>query len=117
MKYKDTVIYEYGASRSEWVKLSPSPFLLWEAIKRSKEQGYKMFDFGRTENDNEGLSTFKKRWNAKQKTLHYYYLPDLGGFNSMRQKGLAKKLMYHTIKYSPEPVCQLMGQFLYKNFV
>ena len=117
LKYKDHVIYEYGASRSDRVHLKPSPFLLWETIKRSKEEGYLTFDFGRTANDNEGLSTFKKRWNTKQEVLHYYYLPDLGGFNSMRQKGLAKKVMYHAIKHSPESVCQFMGQLLYKNFV
>ncbi len=117
LKYKDTVIYEYGASRSDRVHLKPSPFLLWEAIKRSKAQGYSIFDFGRTENDNEGLSTFKKRWNARQEVLHYYYLPDIGGVSSLRQTGMAKRMMNYTIKHSPGPICQWVGQVLYQNFV
>ena len=117
LKYKNTVTYEYGASLSNSVHLKPSPFLLWEAIRRAKESGFGVFDFGRTENENEGLSTFKKRWNAKQEILHYYYLPDVHGVSSMRQTGMAKRMMNYTIKHSPEPVCQLMGNLLYRNFV
>src|SRR5262249_27254929 len=51
LKYKHTVIYEYGASRFDMMHLSPSPFLLWEAIKQAKRDGYKRFDFGRTSDD------------------------------------------------------------------
>jgi lipid II:glycine glycyltransferase (peptidoglycan interpeptide bridge formation enzyme) len=117
LKYKTRVTYEYGASRSDMMHLNASPFLLWEAIKRSKSEGYKVFDFGRTSDGNTGLSEFKMRWNTKREVLHYYFIPDVGSFSSVRQKSLAKRMMYYTIRYSPDSLCELMGRVLYKDVV
>jgi hypothetical protein len=117
LKYKTKVTYEYGASRSDMMHLNASPFLLWEAIKCSKAEGYKIFDFGRTSDENKGLSEFKMRWNTKREVLHYYFIPEIGSFGSVRQKGLAKRMMYYAIRYSPDSLCELMSQALYKNLV
>jgi CelD/BcsL family acetyltransferase involved in cellulose biosynthesis len=117
LKYKDTVTYEYGASEFDMMHLGPSPFLIWESIKRAKSQGYTRFDFGRTANDNEGLTQFKLHWATRREALRYYYIPDLGNTAQIRRQGFSKKLMYHTMHYSPAVLCQLMGRMLYKYFV
>ncbi len=117
LKYKDTVIYEYGASSFDMMQLSPSIFLLWEGIKRSKLAGYKKFDFGRTSETNEGLRQFKMRWNTKREKLYYYFIPEMKGFGSIKHQGLAKQVLYYSIKYSPESLCQLMSRTLFKSLV
>jgi lipid II:glycine glycyltransferase (peptidoglycan interpeptide bridge formation enzyme) len=97
--------------------LRPNHFLFWEAIKRSKINGYKKFDFGRTSDDNKKLGEFKKRWGSKREVLPTYFIPDISGFALTRQKGLAKGMMYYAMKNLPDSLCHLMGGFLYKNLV
>ncbi|MFQ5708099.1 MAG: lipid II:glycine glycyltransferase FemX [bacterium] len=117
LRYKDTVTYEYGASRPDVQRLSPSPLLLWEAIKRSHQQGFKKFDFGRTSNENKNLTRFKSRWGAKQEPLPYYFIPDLNGIDSIRQNALSKRIMHYAMHISPQPVCHTLGRLLYKHLV
>ena len=44
LKFKDTVTYEYGATENGAQQFSPSPLLLWEAIRSASAEGYKVFD-------------------------------------------------------------------------
>jgi serine/alanine adding enzyme len=117
LKYKETVIYEFGASRFDMMRLSPSPFLLWEAIKQAKRDGYKRFDFGRTSDDNQSLAHFKMKWGTKREALPYYFIPDLGSTAAIRQKNLPKTMMSCVMHYAPAIVCQMMGRALYKHLV
>lgn len=117
LKYKDTVTYEYGASNPAMLSLRPSHYLLWESIRRSHQQGYKKFDFGRTSDDNRGLSEFKARWGTTREVLPYYYIPGAFGIASARNKGVSKKLMYYSMRSLPHPLCNSLGGLLYKSFV
>lgn len=117
LKYKTTVIYEYGATISDSVRLHPSHFLLWKSIELAKSQGYKIFDFGRTADDNKSLSTFKSRWGTKREGLQYYYIPDLAGPSTLRNKSLVKGIMHYTIRSMPKSLCQVMGNAIYKHLV
>jgi hypothetical protein len=116
VKYKDTVVYEYGASIPEMMNLRPSQFLLWHGIQKSKEQGYKSFDFGRVTNDNESLVQFKERWGTQKRELPYYYLPALNGGSPLRQSKMLKNIMYFTVKSAPKSLCEYLGKTFYRNF-
>ena len=117
LKYKDTVTYEYGATICRMFHLRPSHFLLWEAIKRLRLQGYTKLDLGRTVNRNKGLADFKSRWGAKRQALRYYYIPDIDGFASTRHKSLTNEIMYRASRRLPSSLCHLTGALLYKHFV
>jgi serine/alanine adding enzyme len=117
LKYKDAVNYEFGASRPDMMHLGTSPFLLWEAIKKAKRDGYKRFDFGRTSDDNTSLAQFKLKWGTTCEALPYYFIPGLGNTAIIRRKSLSKVMMSYAIHYSPPRLCQLMGRTLYKHFV
>jgi hypothetical protein len=117
LKYKDTVHYEFGASRLDMMHLGISPFLLWEAIKKAKHDGYKRFDFGRTSDDNTSLVQFKLKWGTTCEALPYYFIPGLGNMATIRRKSLSKAMMSYAIHSSPPVLCQLMGRTLYKHLV
>lgn len=117
LKFKDTVIYEYGATDSRMTHLHPSHYLLWMAIQRAHSQGYKFFDFGRTSNDNIDLTVFKSRWGTQRKELSYYYFPDIRGIALFRQKSLANRLMHQFVANAPDAICAWMGQQLYRNLL
>jgi hypothetical protein len=117
LKFKKTVIYEYGATLPGFVNLHPSHFLLWEAIKRSKSERYDIFDFGRTSEDNANLLLFKSRWGTKRLDLFYQYIPKIDGVSRIRQVDMIKSLMNIMIRIMPDPVCRVMGKILYRNIV
>jgi lipid II:glycine glycyltransferase (peptidoglycan interpeptide bridge formation enzyme) len=117
IKYKDTVVYEYGATLPDKSSLHSMHFLLWEAIKRSVAEGYKIFDFGRTSSDQAGLALFKSRWGTQATNLYYVHIPDVSDLAKLRQTSIMKKLMEIVIKSMPEAVCHQMGKRLYRYLV
>lgn len=117
LKFKKKVIYEYGAIDKKMTHLHPSHFLLWHAIKTSHQEGYKIFDFGRTSVDNKGLMTFKERWGAEKVTLSYFYLPEVKSSSRIRDVGIAKSMMKSVIACSPPFLCEKYGNIFYKLLI
>lgn len=117
LKYKDTVICEYGGHNDEAKSLRPSHFIYWNGIKKAHEQGYRYFDFSRTSEDNPSLLQFKSRWDAKTFHLNYYVLSKIKEIKSYRESGLLRNLMSKTVQYSPESVCSVLGNILYRHFI
>jgi CelD/BcsL family acetyltransferase involved in cellulose biosynthesis len=71
LRYKDTLYYKYGGSDVRFNNLGGMHLLYWEAIQRAKDSGLRLFDLGRSDADQAGLITFKKRWGATQSRLVY----------------------------------------------
>ena len=55
----------FGNGCDVYSNLNTNYFGVWEAIKLAHSEGYKIFDFGRTGINNDGLMSFKSRWGAK----------------------------------------------------
>lgn len=66
-----TVVYKFGASDPTAWSRRPNHVLFWEAIRWSCENGYRSFDFGRTDASNEGLRAFKRGWGTEERPLVY----------------------------------------------
>lgn len=64
------IIYKFGASFSKFHHLRGNPFLMWEAIKKYQTEGFKEFDFGRTELKHEGLRRFKLGFNTEERLIY-----------------------------------------------
>ncbi|MCX6165434.1 MAG: peptidoglycan bridge formation glycyltransferase FemA/FemB family protein [Ignavibacteriae bacterium] len=112
--YNNVLSYKFGASDFRYLKLRPNNLMLWIAIQEAVKRGYKVFDFGKTDNDNVGLRKFKSGWGAEEVALYYSYypsIPEKGKFNFVKDK-----LVAPVIKYSPSAVCRLTGEILYKHF-
>ena len=73
LHWGDTLVYKYGASSMEGLRLRPNDLLFWEAIRWGSENGYSHLDFGRTDFDNSGLREFKSRWGAEETQLAYSF--------------------------------------------
>jgi len=117
LKYGERVIYEYGATRPGYHRFSPSPFLLWEAIQRSKAEGYRLFDFGRTASSEENLSLFKKRWGATLQPFFYSDLIKGSDSSSLRRNKKMKTLMSLVMRVLPDWACDYAGRLLYKHLL
>jgi CelD/BcsL family acetyltransferase involved in cellulose biosynthesis len=106
-----TVTYKYGASDPRSLHLRPNHLLFWDAIRWGCEQGYRRFDFGRTELDNRGLREFKSRWGAEEQPLRYSVV---AGEAPTPAQGRAVRALGSVIRHSPAWVCRGLGEALYK---
>lgn len=117
LKHGDTVTYEYGASLDEALHLHPSHFLLWEAIKRAREEGFRVLDFGRTSDENKGLCQFKGRWGTRRMALTYYHIRGSGQAKSFRTSSALQGLMSWSIRSLPDVFTRSFSRILYPHLL
>jgi FemAB-related protein (PEP-CTERM system-associated) len=107
--FRGQVVPYYAGSVFEYRNLAPNDFMYWELMRFGCENGYKIFDFGRSKKDT-GSYHFKRHWGFKPVQLAYQYhmvkskeLPNLSPSNPKYQKKIElwKKL--------PLPVTKILG--------
>ena len=118
LRYKDTLVYKYGCSDTQFHPLGGIHLLLWSSIQEAKRDGLRTFDLGRSELNHLGLMTFKDHWNAQRSLITYVRL-----LPSTRSKGVfildgpnwkertAKKVM----PYLPDCILRSIGDLAYKH--
>ena len=113
LHWQNTLICKYAASREENMKLRANNLLFYMAIRWGCENGFKLFDMGRTDLDNPGLRRFKKGWGADEMPLNYFTIS-----RTPRQPvpGNLMKIVKPIIQRSPRWVCQFAGELFYKYF-
>jgi hypothetical protein len=111
--FNHQVIFKYGASDKTWYGLRPNNLVMWEAIKFYSQNGYKTFDFGRTDLDHKGLLQFKRGWGTIEDTIHYYNY-DLSK-NRFVTNYPRIKTSYPIFKKMPIPLLKLIGRILYRH--
>ncbi len=117
IRHKDTLVYKYGGSDPRFNPLGSMHLLLWGAIRDARAAGLRCFDFGRTEADQAGLITFKKRWGSVQSELMYSRYGSPESVSEVFESGeswksrLAKGILAHM----PPSVLSLAGRALYRH--
>jgi lipid II:glycine glycyltransferase (peptidoglycan interpeptide bridge formation enzyme) len=112
--FENILTYKYSASDPEKLKLRPNHLMLWGAFQEGIKRGFKYFDFGKTEIQNEGLRKFKAGWGSIEEPLYYSYYPQCPGDSKL--KVIQEKFIGPMIKNSPEFVCRTIGEIAYKYF-
>jgi lipid II:glycine glycyltransferase (peptidoglycan interpeptide bridge formation enzyme) len=75
LKHGDRVSAEFSVSDESFNALSPVHLLFWQAIIRSREDGFRILDFGRTSPRDKSLLDFKDRWGTEAVPLCHFYHP------------------------------------------
>jgi FemAB-related protein (PEP-CTERM system-associated) len=110
--FRDEVLPYYGGSKSIARSLKANDFMYWELMRRSADQGIRLFDFGRSKRGT-GSFNFKKNWGFTPEQLHYEYclvkassVPELNPTNPRYAWAIEnwKKL--------PLPVANVLGPLL-----
>jgi len=114
--FRDEVLPYYGGSTAAARGIKGvNHFMYWELMRRSCEQGYKLFDFGRSKAGT-GPFEFKKNFGFEPRPLPYeYYLvksPRVPDVNPLNPK---YRLMVQTWQRLPLPVANLVGPFLARS--
>ena len=114
--FRDEVIPYYGGSTSAARTIKGvNHYMYWELMRRSAEQGYRLFDFGRSKAGT-GPYSFKKNFGFEPQPLPYeYYLvksdvmPDLNPLNPKY------RMMINMWSKLPLPVANVVGPFLARS--
>jgi len=110
LAWNRTVVYKYSAALPELMPFRPVHLILWHAIEWACENGYRSFDFGRSELDDDGLREFKRGWGTEERPLRYSALadrPPSAGAQSPRA-------LEAVIRRSPPFVTRLLGELFYR---
>jgi peptidoglycan/xylan/chitin deacetylase (PgdA/CDA1 family) len=115
-KFKERCSWEYLASDEHFHNLHINYSILWEAINLACSEGYKLFDFGRTGVNNEGLMNFKNLWGTRVADLPQFYYPrKLCSSLNYREGSAPYKIVKRISKNVPDFVFEFMGNFLYRH--
>jgi FemAB-related protein (PEP-CTERM system-associated) len=113
--FRDQVLPYYGGSVRAARSLKANDFMYWDLMRRSGEQGIRLFDYGRSKVGT-GSYSFKKNWGFEPEPLYYEYhlvkstaIPDINPMNPKYQMfiKLWQKL--------PLPVANTIGPILSRN--
>lgn len=114
LRFKNALVYKYGAADQEFFALGGMQMVLWRAIEYAKRDGLQEFDLGRSDLDARGLIVMKERLGAAGSTLSYFRYPlqaslatHSGGFRAIRKRAL---------QFVPAGVINGCGRLLYRHF-
>lgn len=115
-KFRDRVFWEFIGEHYAFRHLHPTHFLLWQAIKQSCEEGYRIFDFGRTSPNNFGLMDFKRRWGTVTADLPQFWFPvnSNHSFNNA-EKTIKHRLVRTFIRKLPPRLLRVLGEVCYQQ--
>jgi len=106
--------YKFGASHPNFLNYRPNHLMFWAAIQEAKRRGFEVFDFGRTELENEGLRKFKLGWGTKEELLYYSFYPKAP--SNSKFIFVKNNIVAPIIRKSPKFICRLTGELFYKYF-
>jgi len=110
LEWNGRLVYKFGASDAQYWSLRPNNLLFWEAIKCGCERDVKVFDFGRSDREDEGLRAFKRSWGAVEAPLIYTTL----GRPAESHNGSAERLLRPVLRRSPLWVGRSLGEVFYR---
>jgi serine/alanine adding enzyme len=113
--FKDCLEMPWASSLRKYNRSSPNMLLYWKVLKFACDQGFKVFDFGRS-TIGEGTYKFKEQWGAKPVNLYWHYwlsngsrLPELNPHNPKYQTAI------QAWKKMPVSLTRLIGPRIVKN--
>ena len=107
-----TAIVKFQASDASSWRRRPNHLLYWAALRRAEEDGYQLFDFGRSDIDHRGLQDFKAGWGAEAIPLVYALTHP--STPAPGRRGPVEGAMRQIIRHSPAVVCRALGSVFYR---
>lgn len=114
--FRDEVLPYYGGSTAQSRSIKGvNHFMYWELMRRSAEQGYRLFDFGRSKAGT-GPFSFKKNFGFEPQPLPYeYYLVKSDALPDINPLNPKYRLMVDTWSKLPLPLANFFGPFLARS--
>ena len=112
--FKHTLENPWASALRKYSSLSSNMLLYWSMIEYACDNGYLLFDFGRSSPD-EGTYKFKKLWGAEPESLHWHYISLNGhvlGEETSEKSRFARTIQYW--KRLPVSLTKIVGPYIRK---
>jgi len=113
--FRSSLEIPWAASDKRFNKLSPNMLLYGKVLEYACQQGFQVFDFGRSSPDS-GTYKFKAQWGAQPHQLYWYYWMkdgrDVPQLNPQNPKYALAIRLWQTL---PVPVANLLGPHIVKH--
>jgi len=115
LRFKDTLVFKYGASDKRLSNLGGTPMLFWRVIQQAKRDGLLRFDLGRSDLDTAGLLTFKDRLGARRSLLSYWRYHSASREPRGDRTWLAQFPQYLS-RHLPAALLPSFGRLMYRHY-
>lgn len=112
--FNDRAFYKFGATNRDFQEFRAANLVIWEAIARYAEKGYRILCFGRTDTDAAGLRQFKHGWGAQERIIKYYRF-DPSGKRFLGNSAPGRERGYGILSRIPLPLLRAAGRMLYRH--
>ena len=113
--FRDEVLPYYAGDHPDARDLAANDFKYWELMRRARERGCRVFDYGRSKRGT-GSFDFKKNWGFEPEPLHYEYALLRGDRipenNPLNPKYRAFIALWRRL---PVPIANRLGAFLVRG--
>ncbi len=113
--FRDQVLPYYGASDPNFHPQQPNNYMYWELMRWGLQNGYRLFDFGRSKTQESGSFDFKAHWGMNMRELpyeiHLVRRRELPNFSPNNPKFQLFIRMWQRL---PLPVANAIGPFILK---
>lgn len=119
LEWKNTLYYKFNASAVDNLTHRPNDLLIWESIKYGKTKGHSCLDFGLSDQGQEGLVRFKRKFANEEKAI--YFLRHVPNEAQIQQEKEVQSLLTQltdlfTNKCIPDCMTDKAGEVLYRYF-
>lgn len=119
IQYKNILVYKYGGADKRFNSLGGIHLLYWKSIQEAKEYGLRIFDLGRSDADQAGLITFKRRWGTEESILNYSRCasPEHDSSHIFDHSGKSWKMQMsrRVFAHTPTVFLPMLGSLLYRH--
>ncbi|MFZ3137469.1 MAG: FemAB family XrtA/PEP-CTERM system-associated protein [Thermodesulfovibrionales bacterium] len=113
--FKRMLEIPWASSQQKYNQYSPNMLLYWNVLKFACDNGYRVFDFGRS-TPGEGTYRFKEQWGAKPTQLYWHYwLRNGGPLPELNPKNPKYQLAIKIWQKLPVSLTRLLGPKIVKN--
>lgn len=113
--HKGKLEIPWASTLREFNRIGVNMFLYWNILKTAIENGYQVFDFGRSSKDANTLK-FKKQWGGEEKPLYWYYdINDNQSLPGLNPENSKYKVAINLWKKIPVGLSRMMGPHIVKS--
>lgn len=116
LRYGQTVSFASAGWREEDQELRANDVLHWRAIQDACAEGFRRYDFGDVDLENQGLARFKSKWGAKPKMVYEFSYPSFPS-GLARTPGLIQSSAYRLARsrwpHVPTKVIRRLSDWYY----
>jgi len=115
IKFNGRATLEFLASSSKALALRPNHALVWAAIEMAHREGLKIFDFGRTNPEDQGLMRFKRSWGTMEADLAVATLGNNCKSSIYNRNSSVWKISEFMSEELPAPLYATFSKFVYRH--